>query len=383
MDCREIQANVPAYQSGELPEDLAAAVGRHLAQCPACMTDARKAQTTLALLKTIDDITPSEAVWQNLKREITRAASTPGTGSLRALLRFAAAASILVAAFSFLFVAMLMRPTHAATIAFVAPDAPAPSPGTRLTTGQTFHAPTYVVLTLPDIGLLKLQRDTEIRFVQPTRLHIVRGEIFAEVTRGFVVESPDATVTVHGTRFGVRAPQGPSTIYVVEGEVEVASSLGKLRLQSGKMATVGEASAALDEDDLQWMAPHEHIMLTLEIPKRVVGQGDSPTWRIAFQTASAAPLPLEGIQDLRQKLYLKVIDPNRKEYVAPLDAGIVPVEARPTANGLTRLDVMTPCLLTYRVKPALFPSAGRYAVTLVYQGRQGVLQSDPLSLEVH
>jgi ferric-dicitrate binding protein FerR (iron transport regulator) len=342
------------------------------------MADARDAQSALALLKAIDDVTPSESVWTRIESNI---APIPArrAGGLRPILRFAAAASFLVAALSFIFVATVPRPTHAATVSLVAPDSDL-RPGQRLVTGETFRAPTYVVLTLPDIGLIKLNRDTEVCFRRNNRIELLKGELFAEVTRGFEVKSRDALVTVHGTRFGVRASEAPSTIYVVEGKVEVAAGGQKLAIDGGRMATVGGAAGALDEDALGWMARHERTMLTLDAPK-TLRQGDAPTWQIAFRTSSSAPLQLEPLRELSQQLFLTVVDPNRKEYSARL-AGVVGRDVRHGANGLVRLDVFTPAVLEYRVDPVLFPAPGRYTVTLGYQGRQGALATDPITIEV-
>ncbi len=381
MDCSKVQSDSIAYHSGNLTDDQAQSVGQHLAQCETCLADARDTQSTLALLKAVDDITPSDSVWNRIETSIAPAVPARRAGSLRPLVTFAAAASLLVAALSFVFVATIPRQSHAATVSLVAPDGNL-RPGKRLLTGETFHAPTYVVLTLPDIGLVKLNRDTQITFTSPRRLKLLSGEIFAEVTRGFEVESRDAVITVHGTRFGVRASDAPSTIYVVEGKVEVAASGRTLALDGGRMATVGADPAALDDDTLSWMARHETIMLTLDAPRGPMKQGDAPTWRIAFRTSSAAPLPIEALLDLPQQLYLKVVDPNRKEYTARLSTGITGREVRHGANGLIRLDVFTPVVLDYRVDPSLFPAAGRYTVTLAYQGRQGAMAADPVTIEV-
>lgn len=379
MDCSKAQTDSIAYHSGNLTDDQAQSVGQHLAQCETCMADARDTQSTLALLKAIDDVTPSTDVWTGIQSN-TAPAPLRRAGSLRPIMRFAAAASLLVAALSFVYLATVPRATHAATVSLVAPDGNV-RPGTRILRGETFHAPTYVVLTVPDIGLIKLNRGAEIRFEKADRVHLVKGELFAEVTRGFKVESRDAVVTVHGTRFGVRTSDAPSTIYVVEGKVVVEGKAGRtLAIDGGRMATVGGDAGALDEDALGWMARHERTMLTLDA-SRTLRQGDAPTWQIAFRTSSSAPLQLEPLRDLSQHLYLKVVDPNRKEYGARL-AGVAGREVRHGAGGLIRLDVFTPAVLEYRVDPSLFPAAGRYTVTIEYQGRQGALTTDPVSIEV-
>ncbi len=385
MDCRTVKSESVAYQSGNLTGGAAEDIGKHLADCADCATDARNAASTLSLLKTLDDITPNANVWLNVQREVGRTAPVLSrrSGLIHGLLRFAAAASVLVAAISFIFVASVTRPSHAATVSVVAPDGTDLLPGRRIMTGETFHASTYVVLAIPDIGLLKLNRDTDVCFESPTRVRLTRGELFAEVTRGFVVESADAVVTVNGTRFGVRAGDAASTVYVVEGKVEIASRAGRTQIESGRMTTVGGSVGDLSDDRLEWMAPHERIMLNL-VPGQgaTLRQGDSPTWRFSLRTNSAAPLTFEPAAELPSHFYLRVINPDGKEYTPRLGATVTPVSVKTTSNGAVRLDVMTPVVLSYRVDPALFPSAGRYTVTLAYQGRQGALQSDPLTVEV-
>src|SRR5262245_168913 len=116
MDCSKLQSDSIAYHSGNLTDDQAQSVGQHLAHCDACLTDARDTQSTLAPLKAIDDITPSDHVWNRIEGSIAPTVPARRAGSLRPLVSFAAAASLLVAALSFVFVATVPRQSHAATV---------------------------------------------------------------------------------------------------------------------------------------------------------------------------------------------------------------------------------------------------------------------------
>jgi ferric-dicitrate binding protein FerR (iron transport regulator) len=379
MNCDQAKSDIVAFRSGNLAADESAAIARHLSECADCRVADREEQSALALFRSAGDFAPSDRVWGNIRSEI---GSRPATRSFRTLLGVAAAAAILVAALSFAYMATMRPPTLAATVSVVAPDASDVRPGLRIATGETFRAPTYVVLALPDVGLLKLSRDTEIRFDTTTRVHLTRGDLFAEVSRGFVVESRDATVTVKGTRFGVSADGAPSTVYVVEGLVEVASKSGAIQLEAGRMAGVGGAASEIRPGVLEWIAQHETVMLSLEPGTPTLRQGESPAWRISFRTNSPAPMALEPLRELAERMGIEIVDPQNKKYGARLGPTLSGLDVHPSPNGDVRLDVMTPCILAWRVDPALFAAAGRYVVTLVYQGRQGVMRSDPIPIEV-
>lgn len=378
MDCSLARANLPAFRGGELSGAEAADVERHLGSCAACAAEERELRSTLGLFASLPEIEASDGVWNRIERRLDRRILP-----IRPLLRAAVAASLLVAGLSFVILALAARPAPAATVAFVAPDTQEIVPGQRVMTGETFAAPTYVILTLPDVGLLKLNRDAELSFKSPTHVELKRGELFAEVRRGFIVESDDATIAVRGTRFGVRADERPSTIYVVEGVVEVRSGRGTMDVNAGRMATVGGGIAPLREEELAWIAPFEQVLLTIDPLREPFAPGEGGLWRIAFRTTSPAVLELEPIRELPSCLNLKIRNPDRKEYVVRLDGvRLERVEAGTAPNGTVRLDVMTPCVLTCRAESGLFPGPGRYTVALVYQGRQGVLESSPVSIEV-
>jgi ferric-dicitrate binding protein FerR (iron transport regulator) len=94
-------------------------------------------------------------------------------------------------------------------------------------------------VTLPDGSRAELNAGSTMRYargflgwsVGGARVRRVRleGEAFFSVTRGggsFAVETPEAHVTVLGTRFGVRA-RGGTRVVVEEGRVQVAPAGGR------------------------------------------------------------------------------------------------------------------------------------------------------------
>jgi hypothetical protein len=207
--CNEIRADLPAYRSQDLDARNTSEVDAHLRDCQACSAENRDEVSAVSLLKSIEEITPSPQTWDRIySRTRTRKLT------LTAPLKIAAAAGILAAAFSFAFVAATaLRPARVATVASVAPGSPL-MPGMALKLNEPLTTPAFALLTLPDVGTLKLNRDTTIVFTSPRRVRLERGELFADIrpdVRGFVVESAGTEVAVHGTRFGVRS----STVYVV------------------------------------------------------------------------------------------------------------------------------------------------------------------------
>lgn len=102
-----------------------------------------------------------------------------------------------------------------------------------------------VALRLPSEVQVVVSGPSEIRFLGPMRMQVVRGKVTAEVSergKGFVVETAWANVVDLGTRFGVEVtPSGETDVVVFEGTVEVRdparSSDGPL------LASLGEGEA--------------------------------------------------------------------------------------------------------------------------------------------
>ncbi len=398
MDCRDALNRIPAYRTGDLEPAELETVGAHLANCPSCRDDAHDAESRLALLKSIDDIDPDPAAWTRLETAIRRDLVAPRRASapFRGLLRFAAAASIALAVFSFIFAVQATRHGLAATIAVVGPG-DGVEPGRRILPGETFLAPAYLVLALPEVGTLKVQKGTELVFDSPRRLRISRGEVFAEILpsgKGFSVLCSDATVTVHGTRFGVRSDAGPASVYVVEGRVDVAAGSGTTKLQAREMLVVGGPAKPLEDEALRWIAAAEapSVELAGRLLNPAPARGEPPDLEILFRTNSAAPVLLPPVDDLLAQIHVRVTDPAGKTYLARLSAPLLRRSDLRTrgANGPVRLDVSTPAVLAVRLDPALLPVAGRYRLTLRYEPAPSAggelfprpLDSEPLNLEV-
>src|SRR5262245_48819203 len=116
MDCSSVRAALPAYLSGDLQPSESLDAGAHLAQCSDCMNEVRDTQSALSLLKSLPDITPAPNTWSLLsdRLDLEPARSKPAMAT-RAFLKLSAAASILVAALSFLAVGVATRAVPAAT----------------------------------------------------------------------------------------------------------------------------------------------------------------------------------------------------------------------------------------------------------------------------
>jgi len=395
MDCSGIREHLPAYRTGDLDERNTLEVGSHLQACPACMADACAEESAFALLRSIAEIKPSRRVWERISTEIGGVPSRRRY-LLSVPLRIAAAASVLVAVLSFYFVMTTLRPARVATVASAAPGSPL-KPGDAILLNRPFATPAFALLTLPDVGTLKLNRDTEIVFETPRRVRLEKGEIFAEIRpdgRGFVVQSADAQVTVHGTRFGVRR-DGASTVYVVDGRVEVSGKSGRLSLTDREMVTVGGAAQPLEDESLRWIAAGERPVLALTADtkvRRTLDKGDPLDLTVRFVTNSAAPVLLPPLDDLLPQIQLVITDPAGKSYIARFGSSALQRSEFRTrgSNGPVRLDVSTPCELSLRVNPDLLPTSGRVRLSVTYipGASRGPdfwdrkLASEPIDIEV-
>jgi len=80
MTCNEIRAQLSAYFDGQLTAEQAAAVRRHLDECPACMNEYKLLQSTWRMLLAGDEIEPSadfaRNFWRRLREESTAAPRT-------------------------------------------------------------------------------------------------------------------------------------------------------------------------------------------------------------------------------------------------------------------------------------------------------------------
>ncbi len=405
MNCEHVRDNLVARQADELTADEAAAVDNHLKSCSACSSEAADLTSTLSLLDEIPEVTPSHKVWHNLSTEVDRTplhVSTPArTHAFTRLLRIAAAASLLTAAISFGFVAYVTRGVPVATISHVAPGTDL-NPGKTFRAGEAFTAPTFVVLTIPDVGTLKLDKGTTVRFDSRRRVTLDSGNLFAQIIpsgKGFEVKSGDATVTVHGTRFGVRAPalrsatdmREAGTVYVLEGNVSVESKSGSQTLTARQMATVGGPAKSLDDESLRWIAHYESptIVMNIDSHDKTITRGGPANFRLSFRSTSPAPVLLENLRDLPGRIVLKVTDPAGKEYLANLDGCVSPVHARPGPNGTVRVDVSSDVVLDCRVTlQGGLDQPGTYTLSLSYGGSRtpessgSVIPTDSFTIEV-
>lgn len=359
--------------------------------CPSCMAHGRADQSALSLLKSLDDISPDARVWDRLSQEIR-----PRRAAFSFPMKVAAAAGIFAAAFSFAFAVAALRPARVASIASVAPGSPF-EPGYAIRTNERLVTPTFALLSLPDVGTLKLNRDTAIVFESPRRVRLERGELFASIrpdVKGFVVESGGQKVTVHGTRFGVRGGDEPA-VYVVDGRVDVSGPSGRVVLTDHQMAGAGGSPRPLEDEALRWLAVSESpvVALVAECGSGSSARAGEPLeLTVKFETGSPAPVLLPPLDELLPLIRLKVTDAAGKPYLVRVPASALWTSAFRTrgANGPVRLDVCTPCALSLRISPDLLPPSGRIRICATYQpgaARGGdfwdrEIVSDPLEIEV-
>ncbi len=300
---------------------------------------------------------------------------------LKYWIRAAAAASIMVAALSF---AVVLNATRTGALPVVVET------GKALNSwNDRYHAEQFSTLLIPDVGTLKVNKDASLRFENSRCVVLESGEVFAEIIpsgKGFQIRSGESTVRVKGTKFGVTAP---STVYVVEGAVEVTSPRGHLSLGPRQAAVESRLVEIGAEDHLRWLAQYERPAVRLKLDPRdqtTITPGAPLKWNLILETDALAPLTLGKLRDVSQYFTLVVEGSSR-----PLDASRVAVkEARTAANGLVRLDVTHPCILECAIDPSLFLEKGRVSVRAVFTSGnpasdalwEGTVRSQSVSVEV-
>jgi len=99
------------------------------------------------------------------------------------------------------------------------------------------------VRTLADGSMVRLVGPAVLRYAARFDRRVqLEGQAFLEVqpdTRPFVVETPEAVVTVLGTRFGVRSADGQTEVVLVEGRVALN---GRGRTEAPVVLTPGQRS---------------------------------------------------------------------------------------------------------------------------------------------
>lgn len=345
---------------------------------PADEAEVVRMMSALSLLKSLPDIEPSPGTWKRIDASLPRRRP----GAFKFWIRAAAAASIMVAVLSFAVVMNGAERTEAL---------PRDVETGKAISGwnERYTAAKFTTLLIPDVGILKVNTNTSLRFESSRKVRLETGDVFAQITpsgRGFEIRSGESTVKVQGTKFGVSSP---STVCVVEGAVEVTGPRGRLVL-GPRQASVD--SVPLDggaEDLLAWLAPYERptVRLTLDPRERTIITPGAPLkWHLVLDTDALAPLTLGKPRDVSQFFSLIVEGAAR-----PLDPSRVTVkEARTGANGLVRLDVNHPCTLECAVDPGLFHEKGRVTVRAVFTSGnpaadnlwEGTVRSQTVSMEI-
>ncbi|MHC4605312.1 MAG: FecR domain-containing protein [Planctomycetota bacterium] len=363
MNCEAAREELYELYKGRLEKADAQHVRGHVESCSSCREELASLRGTLEALSEIEGITPSLRV-----PDVSRAREHR---TVRTLVGVAVAASLVVAALSFLLL-FAARPDIAATVSKIVPPDGAPSLqiGQSIPLGEVFTAETFVELALPDVGILKLDRGTRIEFETHRRVRIFSGDLFAEVYpagKGFVVEAPGATATVLGTSFGVRVGDAV-TVYVVKGQVRFSGSGLDGAVDAGSIVRTGVVPMLMEggraSEFAAWIRAYESPDLWVH------AEPGEKSWTVVLNTNSPVPVVLGSFEDSRSRLYAEIEPAVGPASAIRLDADAIEVEYGLTdADGTMRLDASHPCRLSVRLKPELFQGgAGRYRVRIWYYG---------------
>jgi len=108
-------------------------------------------------------------------------------------------------------------------------------------------------------------------------LDLIMGELLSKVPKGgdYRVKTPQAVAAVRGTRFGVASGGGMTSVYVLDGTVDVFNDFGKVNCKKGEKTNVGAGSAPaapeeMEEDEMdkqsEWSEPDkEEVEIKIEL----------------------------------------------------------------------------------------------------------------------
>jgi hypothetical protein len=330
MSCPDLAELLAQYAVGAGEPSI----GAHLDGCADCRRQVQEYRRVLHLLDSAPALEPSAQVWERL-----RASIAPAPIAWRRRLAALAAALLLGAILSYWIITSAADAPPAAVVSFAAPGAPL-APGTRVQRLQTSH---YVELSLPGVGTLSVRPNSALELTDPRTVRLTGGELFASIDRGpFTIESNLGNVRVLGTRFGVRAEPGATTVSVIEGTVRVRD---RLSVGAGEVLTCGkdgEIRATDPYGQLAWLAAHRPPAPALESTL----EGDALI--VTITNAGPAPLVLAEIGDWSQYLTLQVRPQGRPPYTISLPSGAAALtEAYRRPDGRIQIDPSHP--LTFRI----------------------------------
>ena len=346
--------------------------------CPTGEADLKSIESALAHLKALPEIEPSRDTWSKIESKLPARRSAP---VYRFWVRAAVAATMMIAALTFAVV--VNTPRTGGLPVVVDTGKPLSSWNDRFTAEQ------FCTLLIPDVGTLKLNKNATLRFESPRSVVLESGDVFADIIpsgKGFEIRSGESSVRVQGTKFGVTAP---STVYVVEGSVEVRSPRGRMQLGPRQASVESRLVELSAEDHLRWLALHERPAVRLKLDpqdRTTITPGAPLKWNLILETDALAPLTLGKTRDVSQYFSLIVNNVGR-----PLDATRISVkEARSGPAGVIRLDVAHPCVLECAVDPGLFLEKGQAWISVVFTtgglggdaAWEGSARSQAISVEV-
>ena len=287
--CADIQALIPDYRSGRLPESRALLVRDHIEECVACRHAVEAASGKVRAM-------PSRAARARVVpywRWAVAAVLVAGVGfSTWAIVGHmgASASRMTIASLD----GTLYR-VGAGAIRTVAVGEVVPA-GEEVRTAKDSHA----VVRLRDGSLVEMRERSAMRVSENWRdmtVRLARGAIIVQAakrrTGHLYVDTRDCRVSVTGTIFSVNSGVKGSRVSVVEGEVRVARNSAEHILHSGdQVATDPSMAATSVQDEVAWSRNVDrYIALVKEFStlKQRLEQVHMPALRYSGRFLNALP----------------------------------------------------------------------------------------------
>jgi uncharacterized protein (TIGR03435 family) len=254
-----------------------------------------------------DDVNSAvEHVWQKLKPETDQVETVKFEGesrNTRYFPIFAAAATVLIVAFSIFLVRGLFITNTALAMAEVADGSLVGfQTGQSLRDGEVLRsAETGAVLAMSDGSHVEMRAQSALlleRAGDGIKLRLDRGGLLITAakqgSRHLYVQTKDVTVSVVGTVFLVNAEEAGSRVAVIQGVVEVQEGAMSKKLLPGQQVATGSSLNALPlSEEISWSrnAPAHLAMLQQNTGPVTAAKESTPAPRLRFEVASIRPRP--------------------------------------------------------------------------------------------
>jgi hypothetical protein len=375
-ECKYIKERLVDLLKGEISEGDLENLNSHLFSCRSCAKDASALKTVNTLLRAVEEIEPSERLWQRIEEALT-----PREALKRPLLprvALASAAALLLGIIIYLLFyqpqsqpfTIVKKICHQETLTEV---------DKKIPLGETLKMDNYAIIEIKDRGILRVEKGTTFRFEQKERIFLQEGEIFLDLRPGrgeFVLRTPDLEVNVLGTRFGLKRGKhnGGSFVYIVEGKVMISNQKGSLVGGPGDIiyGVKGVAPTFRSTQRLYkliaWLKRYENYapQITIQAPKELI-KDQTLHLKITISNHTTLPLVLEPLGEKPPYLSLGVIDPDgMKWYITLVKDMIKARDSPPTVNGFIKLEEGESFSILYELDPKLFSKDGLYRLKVNY-----------------